>query len=154
MNSSNLDYSCKLEIIQKKYIFYLQGYLNYFFSLKYDHYLLKTYTDCSKMIHDLENRDLKNFQYFFLACNYSLTNQFMPIKFYMYFLPLKMRENWFRKVIVLDYFSLREHFHFFIWKKRILIKNSHVLLCSFKVNALWIFCFINLWGFLENYSHK
>lgn len=109
-------------------IFYLQNYLKYFF-FSYDLYLLKTYTDCSKIIHDPENRDLKIFQYFFLACNLFLSSQFMTIKFYMYFLPLMITENWFRKVIVLDFFSLKEHFHFSYEKKKNMNKKfTHVLI--------------------------
>lgn len=94
MSSSNLDCSCKLEIIQKKKDFCLIKWFQLIFSLDYDFYLFKTYTDCSKIIHHTENRYLKNFQYFFLICNLSVTRQLLPLKLYMYFLPLKMTKKY------------------------------------------------------------
>lgn len=69
----------------------------HFFSLNYNLYLFKTYTGCSEIIHRTENRDLTNFQYFLLICNFFVTSQFMPLKLYMYFLPLEMTENMIQK---------------------------------------------------------
>lgn len=70
------------------------------------------------MIHDLENRDLKNFQYFFLACNYSLTNQFMPIKFYMYFSSTKDERKLIQKSYCAGLLQFKGTFSLFYMKKK------------------------------------
>lgn len=132
MSSSNLDYSHKLEITQKNWLFTYRIISNNFFPLDYDLYLCKTYTDCSKIIHDPENRDLKNFQYFFLTCNLSLTSQFMPIKLGMYFLPLKMTENLIQRSHWAGFLRFKGALPVFIWKTKNMNKKFTCALMFFQ----------------------